>query len=50
MQVRFPNRMEIDLVAYYDDHMQVLTQLDAEYRRMSHARFHLPPGAPAIQL
>lgn len=48
--LRFPNRMEIDLVAYYEDHMEVLAQFDSEYRSMSHARFHLPPGAAAVQL
>lgn len=46
----FPNRIEIDSVAYYEDHMQVLAQFDSEYRSMSHARFHLPPWAPAFQL
>lgn len=48
--LRFPNRMEIDAVRYVDDHMDVLTQLDAEYRSMSHARIHIPPGTPRIQL
>lgn len=48
--LRFPNRIEIDLVAYYDDHMEVLAQLDSEYRSMSHARIHLPPGSPVFQL
>ena len=48
--LRFPNRIEIDPVAYYEDHMEVLAQFDSEYRSMSHARFHLPPGAPIFQL
>lgn len=48
--LRFPNRIEIDSVAYYDDHIEVLAQFDSEYRSMSHARFHLPPGTPAFQL
>ena len=48
--LRFPNRIEIDSVAYYEDHMEVLARFDSEYRSMSHARFHLPPGAPVFQL
>jgi hypothetical protein len=48
--LRFPNRIDIDSVAYYDDHMEVLAQFDSEYRSMSHARFHLPPGAPVFLL
>lgn len=48
--LRFPNRIEIDLVAYYEDHMEVLAQFDSEYRSMSHARIHLPPGAPVFHL
>lgn len=43
--LRFPNRIEMDPVAYYDEHMKVLARFDSEYRSMSHARFHLPPGA-----
>jgi hypothetical protein len=48
--LRFPNRIEIDSVAYYEDHMEVLAQFDSEYRSMSHARIHLPPGAPVFRL
>lgn len=48
--LRFPNRIEIDSVAYYEDHMEVLAQFDSEYRSMSHARIHLPPGAPVFHL
>lgn len=48
--LRFPNRIEIDSVAYYEDHMEVLAQFDSEYRSMSHARIHLPPGAPVLHL
>lgn len=48
--LRFPNRIEIDSVAYYDDHMEVLVQFDSEYRSMSHARIHLTPGAPVFLL
>ena len=48
--LRFPNRIEIDPVAYYEDHMEVLAQFDSEYRSMSHARIHLPPGAPVFHL
>lgn len=46
----FPNRIEIDSAAYFDDHMEVLAQFDSEYRSMSHARFHLPPGTLDLQL
>jgi hypothetical protein len=48
--LRFPNRIEIDSVAYYDDNMEVLAQFDSEYRSMSHARLHLPPGTPIFYL
>lgn len=48
--LRFPNRIQIEPVAYYDEHMDVLAQFDSEYRSMSHARFHLPPGAPAFRV
>lgn len=48
--LRFPNRIEIDSVAYYEDHMEVLAQFDSEYRSMSHSRIHLPPGAPVFRL
>ena len=48
--LRFPNRIEIDTIAYYDDHMEVLAQFDSEYKSMSHTRFHLPPGAPVFHL
>jgi hypothetical protein len=48
--LRFPNRIEIDSVAYYEDHIDVLAQFDSEYRSMSHARFHLPPGSLPFQL
>lgn len=48
--LRFPNRIEIDSVAYYEDHIEVLAQFHSEYRSMSHARSHLPPGAPVFQL
>lgn len=45
----FPNRIEIDTAAYCDNHIDVLAQFDSEYRSMSHARFHLLPGAPVFQ-
>lgn len=48
--LRFPNRIEIDPVAYYEDHLEVLAQFDSEYRSMTHERFHLSPGALAFQL
>ncbi|MFM2345688.1 MAG: hypothetical protein RL654_441 [Pseudomonadota bacterium] len=46
----FPNRIDIDPVDYYTDRIDVLVQFEREYKSMSHARFHLPPGAPVFQL
>lgn len=48
--LRFPNRIDIDPVAYYEEHLEILAQFDSEYRSMTHERFHLQPGIPVFQL
>ena len=49
-EITFPNRIEINTVAYVDAHLSSLSKLDSEYRLMSHARFHVLPGAPEFQV
>jgi len=48
--IRFPNRIDIETADYVDAHLMVLSKLDSEYRSMSHARFHIPPGTPQIHV
>ncbi|MFM2051135.1 MAG: hypothetical protein RL682_1626 [Pseudomonadota bacterium] len=49
-EIVFPNRIDISVLAYFNDNMNILASLDNVYRSMSHERFHIAPGTQKIQL
>ena len=44
----FPNRIDISVAAYCNEHLQTISSLDAAYRKMQHKRFYLDPSSDLI--
>ncbi len=45
-EIEMPNRIDLGVVEYFDNHMKTFARLDAMYREQPHERFHIPLDAP----